>query len=485
MFSRVAAGLAGAVFAAVTGAYVMWGPSRKRPKDQCPGLVNVGNSCFLNSLLQAWAACPSLYSWLHGMMGSMAKNNEEGLLTSTLFKVIKVLNNEDAGAPDPYDPSQVFQALRAKRWVITSEEQDAHELFNVLTETLDEEASRYPSILSLFDIKHLQAPNNQYQDEDQACTRSKGLLPVLPLREVEEPTRGLLASQLQCLTCGLRSPVKYDAFDSLSLSIPKSYWGPMSIDSLLQQFIRPEVVQEVECAGCAKLCGKTSVKSNFRKRVSLGKLPQVLCVHLPRTQWMSNGAVAKRFDHISFPDKLIMDRYVYSHSGSGDSNKPGLVGGTDFAINFMRPRASSATPSPVPSSAPVNLLRTLHFDQQFTGTGLFLTNRGSPEIPRELSDINHNAPPEVTTNFNRSSSGQPEFAYKLSAVVCHLGDVQLGHFVTYRRGVHEGGVDLHGAASLSPKWWLASDSSVHRVSSQQVFSSEAYMLFYERVAPQT
>ena len=147
----------------------------------------------------------------------------------------------------------------------------------------------------------------------------------------------------------------------------------------------------------------------------------------------------------------------------------------------FRPKAAVISSAPPPSSAPVNLLRTLHFDQQFTGTGLFLTSRGCPEIPRELSDINHNAPPEISTKFGCPLYGQPEFSYKLAAVVCHLGDVQLGHFVTYRRGVHDGGVDLKGASSLSPKWWLTSDSTVRRVSTQQVFSSEAYMLFYERI----
>ncbi|RUS78716.1 hypothetical protein EGW08_013537 [Elysia chlorotica] len=305
-----------------------------------------------------------------------------------------------------------------------------------------------------------QAPQNEYQDGSHAHTRSGGLLPVLPLREVDGPTRGLLTSQLQCLTCGHRSPVKYDAFDSLSLSIPTAYWGPLSVGGLLQQFIRPEVVQGVECTGCAKLAGKQTVKSNFRKKVSLGKLPQVLCVHLPRTQWLDNGAVVKRFDHVSFPEMLSMDPYVYSHTGgAGDSNRTRLMGGSDMALPTIRwvlpadpPRAQS-------------------------GTGLFLTARGSPQIPRELSDINHNAPPEVPAKL-----GQAEFSYRLASVVCHLGDVSLGHFVTYRRGVHDGGAGLGGAASLSPRWWFASDSAVRRVSSHQVFSAEAYMLFYERVA---
>ena len=33
--------------------------------------------------------------------------------------------------------------------------QDAHELFHVLTETLDEESTKYPSVISLLDIVQL------------------------------------------------------------------------------------------------------------------------------------------------------------------------------------------------------------------------------------------------------------------------------------------------------------------------------------------
>ena len=55
-------------------------------------------------------------------------------------------------------------------------------------------------------------------------TRSHGLLPVLPRREAEHPFRGLLASQLECLDCQYRHPVRYDLFDSLSLSFPKQAW---------------------------------------------------------------------------------------------------------------------------------------------------------------------------------------------------------------------------------------------------------------------
>ena len=69
-----------------------------------------------------------------------------------------------------------------------------------------------------------QNPNNKYQSNAVAMTRSHSLLPVLPRREVEHPFRGLLASQLECLDCQYRHPVRYDLFDSLSLSFPKQAW---------------------------------------------------------------------------------------------------------------------------------------------------------------------------------------------------------------------------------------------------------------------
>ncbi|CAG5118225.1 unnamed protein product [Candidula unifasciata] len=472
MLSRYMVSLGSAIFAVAAGAYILWGPSKKRPKGKdnltCRGLVNLGNSCFLNSLLQSWAACPSLYGWLRQ---SVSPGNAGSILGSAVFKVLQVLNNEVDNAPDPYNPSQVFHALRARRWVITSEEQDTHELFHVMVETLEEETSSYPRVLSLFDVQHLQSPANVYQSEKHARTRSQGLLPVLPVRSVEQPTRGLLASQLQCLTCGARSAVKYDAFDSLSLSFPRNYWGSLSLDNLLSQFISPEVVQMVECGECAKIAKTETVKSNFRKKVSIGKLPQVLCIHLPRTQWLDNGAPVKRFDHVSFPETLHMDQFLYCRQRKGAGDAAGLQGGMDITLHMLS-RTSRAVSAP--TSAAVNLLRTLNFDQQFTQTGLFLHPQRAPQIPSDLSDVNHNAPLEVI----KSSTG--EFSYRLAAVVCHLGDIQLGHFVAYRRGVHAGG-DVRGGGDLGAKWWLTSDSAVQRVSLQQVLSSEAYMLFYEKL----
>lgn len=73
-------------------------------------------------------------------------------------------------------------------------------------------------------IISLQSPDIEYQSPNAAVTRTRGLLPVLPPREIENPFHMLLASQLECVDCKYRHPVRYDLNDSLSLSFPKTAW---------------------------------------------------------------------------------------------------------------------------------------------------------------------------------------------------------------------------------------------------------------------
>ncbi|XP_041378183.1 ubiquitin carboxyl-terminal hydrolase 30-like isoform X2 [Gigantopelta aegis] len=469
VFPKQFALIGGAAAAICAGVYVFFGPSDKERSKRkvCPGLENLGNTCFLNVVLQSLAACPAVVIWLGKFLSqgaALSGTAAQDYLAATIYKVLKVLNNNSEDVCDPYSPVAVITALRSRRWVISSEEQDAHELFQVLTQTLDEETSRYPSVVSLFDVKALQNPLNRYQPDGMAFTRSGSLLPILPQRDMEHPFRGLLASQLDCQHCGFHYPVKYDLFDSLSLSLPKGFWGSLSIDQLLRQFICPEIIESVICPECAKKnpCKKTqdAPSSVFRKKLTLGKLPQCLCLHIQRTQWINNSVPVKRYDYISFPEVLSMDEYVYTKNSRKDvDNRHGLFGGKDTTLDLLR--FGTSTGRVVGTSAPMNLLRTLHHDSH-TISGLSLRH----ELTTSHGDVNHNGP---------VVKARAEFTYKLASVIAHIGDEFSGHFVAYRRtpSLRDG--------KLGDKWMYTSDATVRKVSREEVLGSEAYMLFYERV----
>lgn len=80
----------------------------------------------------------------------------------------------------------------------------------------------------------------------------------------------------------------------------------------------------------------------------------------------------------------------------------------------------------------------------------------------QTGDINHNSP-------------EGTMSYKLSSVIVHLGDEYSGHFICYRRSPQTVQGTRH-----NPRWLCCSDTSVTTCSLNDVLSSEAYMLLYER-----
>ena len=246
------------------------------------------------------------------------------------------------------------------------------------------------------------------------------------------PTKGMLCSQLYCRKCCHKYPLHLDTFDAISLVLPNNVFGiPIQLHDCLNKFVTNEVIHEVRCETCIKNRDRLDAnsKSAFVKKLTFAKMPQLLCLHIQRLVWLSNGHPLKRCENIIFPEYLDMDSYVYRSKSSSveltSSTSFGLIGG---------------------ASTPVKTT------DQSTNADLISISNSELNQSRELL--------------------RPKYKYKLCSVIVHLGDASSGHFICYRRGTE---------AHNQTKWYYISDTTVLEVSISEVLNSSAYMLFYERL----
>ncbi|XP_064434613.1 ubiquitin carboxyl-terminal hydrolase 30 isoform X4 [Mirounga angustirostris] len=394
----------------------------------------------------------------------------------------KALSCQEVTDDEVLDASCLLDVLRMYRWQISSfEEQDAHELFHVITSSLEDERDRQPRVTHLFDVHSLEQ-QPEVTPKQITCRTRGSPHPTSNHWKSQHPFHGRLTSNMICKHCEHQSPVRFDTFDSLSLSIPAATWGhPLTLDHCLHHFISSESVRDVVCDNCTQMlhfknfCRAIFLllqieargtlngekvehqRTTFVKQLKLGKLPQCLCIHLQRLSWSSHGTPLKRHEHVQFNEFLMMDIYKYhllGHRPGQHSPKPSeTVGPTlDLQDGPAAPRSVLDQPGG-------------------PKTHIFMNGACSPSLLPPLPGPMP-FPLPVVPDYSSST-----YLFRLMAVVVHHGDMHSGHFVTYRRSPPSAKNPL----STSNQWLWISDDTVRKASLQEVLSSSAYLLFYERV----
>lgn len=239
------------------------------------GLRNIGNTCFMNSVLQCLSNtkplleyvsedkyCDDINTSLSCMKGALIK------AFATVIKEVWRSGERDGVVNTTALKSQVQKF--APRFMGYSQ-QDAQEFLRYLLEGLHEDVNR----VTVKPKPILTEIDDNLSDSAKAAEAWSRYLRMEDSR-VGDIFVGQLKSTLRCTHCNHDS-VTFDPFWDLSLPIP-ARTGNLKLQQCLQHFVREEELDGDEKPTCSK-CG---VRRKCLKWFTVQKFPQVLVLHLKR-----------------------------------------------------------------------------------------------------------------------------------------------------------------------------------------------------------
>ncbi|XP_018424613.1 PREDICTED: ubiquitin carboxyl-terminal hydrolase 2 isoform X2 [Nanorana parkeri] len=345
---------------------------RTKPHKLVQGLVglrNLGNTCFMNSILQCLSNTKDLrdYCLQNAYKRDLnAKNGNTAIMEefARLLQAMWTRSVNEVVSPMEFKSQIQRYAPRFMGY----NQQDAQEFLRFLLDGLHNEVNR---------VTVKPKPNTQELDHLTDSQKGRQMWKRYLDREdsrIVELFVGQLKSSLTCSECGYCSTV-YDPFWDLSLPIAKKSVSDVSLMECIRLFTKEDVLDGDEKPTCCRC----KVRRKCIKKFTIQKFPKILVLHLKR---FSEGRIrsSKLSTFVNFP------------------------------------------------------LRDLDL--------------------REFS-----------------AEHSTQATYNLYAVSNHSGTTMGGHYTAYCKNTNNG------------EWHTFNDSRVTAMSSSQVRSSDAYVLFYELSGP--
>ncbi|XP_034023655.1 ubiquitin carboxyl-terminal hydrolase 2a isoform X1 [Thalassophryne amazonica] len=329
------------------------------------GLKNLGNTCFMNSILQCLSNTHSLRDYCLHNSHRRDLNNNSRTNTALMEEFAKLMQTIwTSSSNEAVSPSEFkTQIQRYAPRFVGYNQQDAQEFLRFLLDGLHNEVNRVTV-----------RPRGTAEDVDHLPDEEKGKKMWSKYLEREDSKIvdlfvGQLKSSLTCSYCGFCSTV-FDPFWDLSLPIAKKGYGEVSLMDCMRFFTKEDVLDGDE----KPTCYRCKARRRCTKKFTIQKFPKILVLHL------------KRFSEARRTSKL------------------------STFVNF-------------------------------------------PSKDLDLREF--------------ASENSMNAVYNLYAVSNHSGTTMGGHYTAYCRNPNSG------------EWYTFNDSRVTPMSSSQVRSSDAYVLFYE------
>ncbi|CRK93156.1 CLUMA_CG006475, isoform A [Clunio marinus] len=511
----------GAAVVGAVGAFVFWPGSKsklRQRRGQISGLINFGNTCFLNTLLQAVASSPQFLTWLQ-LHDSLDKKS----LISSLQMILDCINGTHPTIrSDPSNPAPVIRALNALGWVIPEGENDPHELLHVILTSVEEEALKPKKIGCLSDA--LGEANISAISQALPARPSSAMLTEFDKELYNESSNlmRLVRSEAQTPESNQSTVDENESIDHSMLDLdddnrnPSLQDSPPSIISATTgrptRSRNPSMSQSNGDAFSKRNCGSYRSLDRLSRgpgRVSVWSEKVTKNIPPPfrgsiSSQLMCSGCNYKsvvrvdKFDSISLnlPEQKVQTLLSLGQL-LGEYVAPETVNDVECeSCNKIANHTKTLTFTKLPPCLAIHIVRTSWSNGQTTKRNDFVhfpeslsmapysfiqpslgSNCSTPwgsTMSLYSASLANATPTNENVPFGSpfTSFGMfPRNLYRLLAVVVHGGDgANTGHFITYRRGSLR---NYH-------KWYYTSDHFVKEVSIEEVLASPAYMLFYDR-----
>eukprot|EP00064_Thunnus_orientalis_P000211 superscaffoldBa00000009_g211 len=282
-------------------------PKRRKITTNCTiglrGLINLGNTCFMNCIVQALTHTPLLRDFFLSDRHKCEMQSNSCLVCemSQLFQEFY------SGHRSPHIPFRLLHLVWTHaRHLAGYEQQDAHEF-----------------LIAALDVLHRHCKGDTIRDDNGKKANNPNHCNCI----IDQIFTGGLQSDVTCQVChGVSTTI--DPFWDISLDLPGSstpFWplspggdgstvngeshltGSTTLTDCLRRFTRPEHLgssAKIKCGGCHSYQEST-------KQLTMKKLPIVACFHLKRFEH-SAKLRRKITTYVSFPLELDMTPFMAS-----------------------------------------------------------------------------------------------------------------------------------------------------------------------------
>ncbi len=294
-------------------------------KNGLTGIVNLGNTCFMNSAIQCLNSISPMteYFVTNKYQEDIDTNRQESSMVKHYARLIKGM--WDDTRDDPIEPKSFLRILAFFAQMFRGSQQ--HDSQECITFVLD---IMHKALCQNVDINVSGNPTSEAQVMQlRSYEQLKKYLDATGYSIITELFYGQLVSRVQCNQCQNISHT-FDPFCYLSVPVESE----LTLDACLHKFIDNELLSkgnEYDCEHCKN-------RNPATKQLMVWKAPEVLVIHLKRFNFRKIGERISKFKlntNITFPlNNLDLSEYMSNMNTSNSTCRYNLVAVSNHSGNI-------------------------------------------------------------------------------------------------------------------------------------------------------